>query len=76
MEEFDLVLWAQHGVFAVGESPDACFGLVETAEKAAAILLKVLACAPEKRQAPGARDLRDMARVFHPPLRDRFLFEK
>lgn len=76
VEEFDLVLWAQHGVFAVGESPDACFGMVETAEKAAAILLKVLACAPGKRQAPGARDLRDMAEVFRLPLKDKFLFEK
>ena len=76
VEEFDLVLWAQHGVFAVGESPDACFGLVETAEKAAAILLKALACVPERRQVASARDLRDMARVFRLPLKDRFLFEK
>ena len=73
VEEFDLVLWAQHGVFAVGESPDACFGLVETAEKAAAILLKVLSCVPRKRQAPGAQDLRDLAEAFHLPLKDKFL---
>ena len=76
VEEFDLVLWAQHGVFAVGESPDACFGLVETAEKAASLLLKVLSCAPKKRQAPSAQDLRDLAKVFRLPLKDRFLFEK
>lgn len=75
-EEFDIVLWAQHGVFAVGESPDACFGLVETAEKAAAILIKVLSCVPAKRQIPSAQDLRDMAEVFHLPLKDRFLRDK
>ncbi len=73
IEEFDIVLWAQHGVFAVGEGPDACFGLVETAEKAASILIRVLSCVPAKRQAPGAQDLRDMAEVFRLPLKERFL---
>ena len=73
VEEFDLILWAQHGVFAVGENPDACFGMVETAEKAAAILLKVLSCVPQKRQAPGTQDLRELAQVFRLPLKDKFL---
>ena len=74
--EYDIVLWAQHGVFAVGEGPDACFGLVETAEKAAAILLKVLSCGPGKRQMPDARDLRDLAAAFRLPLKDKFLYDK
>lgn len=76
VEEYDIVLWAQHGVFAVGESPDACFGLVETAEKAAAILLKVLSCVSRKRQAPSAQDLRDMAAVFRLPLKEKFLYDR
>lgn len=37
MEEFDAVVWAQHGVFATGESYDAAFGLMHTIEKAAGI---------------------------------------
>ena len=76
VEEFDIILWAQHGVFAVGESPDACFGLVETAEKAASILIRVLSCVPAKQSAPGAQDLRDMAEVFHLPLKEKFLYDK
>lgn len=76
VREYNIILWAQHGVFAVGETPDACFGLVETAEKAASILIKVLSCAPAKRQAPGAGDLRDLAEVFHLNLKDRFLYDK
>ena len=33
MREFRVVIWAIHGVFAVGETLDEAFGLIETVEK-------------------------------------------
>lgn len=42
MEEHRLVLWSIHGIYGAGPSLDDAFGLVETAEKAAEIYLKVL----------------------------------
>jgi rhamnulose-1-phosphate aldolase len=36
-----LVVWAQHGIYGVGKDLDETFGLIETAEKAATIYLKI-----------------------------------
>ena len=36
-----LVVWAQHGLYAAGIDLDEAFGLIETAEKAAEIYLKI-----------------------------------
>lgn len=36
-----LVVWAQHGIYGAGKSLDEAFGLIETAEKAAKIYMKV-----------------------------------
>ena len=36
-----LVVWAQHGIYGAGRSLDETFGLIETAEKAAEIYLKI-----------------------------------
>lgn len=41
MKDFRLVIWAQHGIFGVGESLDETLGLIETAEKAAAVYIKI-----------------------------------
>lgn len=41
MERHRLVLWPFHGVFGSGADPDEAFGLIDTAEKAAEILVKV-----------------------------------
>lgn len=41
MEDFRLVLWAMHGVFASGRDFDEAFGMIETIEKAAEIYLKI-----------------------------------
>ena len=40
MEEFRIALWAMHGVFGSGSTPDEAFGLIETAEKSAEIYMK------------------------------------
>jgi len=36
-----IVVWANHGIYAVGPTLDDSFGLIETAEKAAEIYLKI-----------------------------------
>ena len=43
METARLVVWAQHGIYAAGASLDDTFGLIETAEKAAEVYLKIAA---------------------------------
>ncbi|MCL2213857.1 MAG: rhamnulose-1-phosphate aldolase [Treponema sp.] len=42
IEEFRLVVWAQHGIAGAGASFDEAFGLIETSEKAAEIYIKVM----------------------------------
>ena len=41
METARLCVWAQHGVYGAGRDLDETFGLIETAEKAAEIWLKI-----------------------------------
>ena len=41
METARLVVWAQHGIYGAGADLDETFGLIETAEKAAEIYLKI-----------------------------------
>lgn len=76
MEEYDVVLWAQHGLFAAGDSFDNTFGLMHTVEKAAQMLIKVLSVTKEKRQIPSVQDFKDMAEVFRLKLPEKFLYEK
>lgn len=41
METSRLVVWAQHGIYGAGRDLDETFGLIETAEKAAEIYMKI-----------------------------------
>lgn len=41
MREARLVVWAQHGIYGAGVDLDETFGLIETAEKAAEIYMKI-----------------------------------
>lgn len=41
MQSSRLVLWAHHGIYAAGSNLDETFGLIETAEKAADIYMKI-----------------------------------
>ena len=41
MKTARLVVWAQHGIYGAGADLDETFGLIETAEKAAEIYLKI-----------------------------------
>jgi rhamnulose-1-phosphate aldolase len=50
MERRTIALWQYHGIVAAGRNLDAAFGLIETAEKAAEIYLKVAAVGPVERR--------------------------
>ena len=41
MKTARLVVWAQHGIYGAGQDLDETFGLIETAEKAAEIYMKI-----------------------------------
>ncbi|MDE6107104.1 MAG: rhamnulose-1-phosphate aldolase [Oscillospiraceae bacterium] len=41
MKTARLVVWAQHGIYGAGKNLDETFGLIETAEKAAEIYMKI-----------------------------------
>ncbi|WP_237152868.1 rhamnulose-1-phosphate aldolase [Oryzibacter oryziterrae] len=58
-----LVLWPFHGVFGAGPTLDDAFGLIDTAEKAAEILVKVLSMGGP-RQTITTSDLTALAARF------------
>ena len=41
MKDFRVVVWAMHGVYGAGRTPDETFGLIETVEKAAQIYMLI-----------------------------------
>lgn len=76
MKEYDVAIWAHHGMFCSGEDFDLTFGLMHTVEKAAEILVKVLSMSPKKLQTIEPQDFRDLAKDFHVTLPEKFLYEK
>ena len=76
MKEYDLAIWAHHGMFAAGYDFDLTFGLMHTAEKAAEILVKTLSMQPSKLQTITAQNFRDLAVDFNVTLSEKFLYEK
>lgn len=63
MEQHPLTLWPFHGVFGAGATLDEAFGLIDTAEKAAEVLVKVLSMGGY-RQTLRRQDLLDLAERF------------
>ncbi len=76
MEQYDVAIWAHHGMFCSGADFDLTFGLMHTVEKSAEILLKVYSVRPDKLQTITAENLREVAKGFHVTLPERFLYEK
>ena len=76
MEQYDVAIWAHHGMFASGEDFDLTFGLMHTAEKAAEILVKVLSITPNKLQTITPDQFRHLANDFKVELPEKFLYEK
>ncbi len=77
MEQYDVAIWAHHGMFCSGEDFDLTFGLMHTVEKSAEILVKVISMTGgAKRQTITPDDFRNLAVDFGVTLPERFLTEK
>jgi len=63
MSRHSLVLWPFHGVFAAGPTLDYAFGLIDTAEKASEVLVKVISMGGA-RQSITTKNLTDLAARF------------
>lgn len=71
MRDFRLVVWALHGVYGAGSSLDEAFGLVETADKAAGIYLKIASL--PRGEGIADEGLRALAERFSLPVRGDWL---
>ena len=76
MKEYDVAIWAHHGMFCAGEDFDLTFGLMHTVEKSAEILVKVLSMTSNKRQTITPQNFRDLAVDFKVTLPEKFLYKK
>jgi rhamnulose-1-phosphate aldolase len=72
MEKYNVAIWAHHGIFCSGEDFDETFGLVETVEKSAEILIKVQSVTDNKRQTITSQNFRDLAKDFKVNLPEEF----
>jgi len=70
MEKYNVAIWAHHGTFCSGDDFDSTFGLMDTVEKAAEILVKVLSITPKKRQTITTENFQDLAKAFHVTLNE------
>ncbi len=76
MKDYDVAIWAHHGIFCSGEDFDLTFGLAHTVEKSAEILVKMLSMSPTKLQTITPDNFRHLAKDFCVTLPEKFLFEK
>ena len=76
MKQYDVAIWAHHGMFAAGEDFDLTFGLMHTVEKSAEILVKVRSMTDQKRQTITPDQFRHLAVDFGVTLPEKFLYEK
>ena len=72
MKKHDVVIWAHHGVFCSGEDLDLTFGLMDTVEKSAEILVKVLSMGG-KKQTITSDNFRDLAKDFNVTISEDYL---
>ncbi|MBU3099040.1 MULTISPECIES: rhamnulose-1-phosphate aldolase [Clostridium] len=72
MKEHDVVIWAHHGMFCAGETLDLTFGLMDTVEKSAEILVKVLSMGG-KKQTITSQNFRDLAKDFNVNISEDYL---
>ena len=76
MKQYNVAIWAHHGIFCSGEDYDITFGLAHTVEKSAEILVKVLSIRPDKLQTISPDDFRNLAVDFNVTLPEKFLYKK
>jgi len=73
MERFAAVIWGQHGIFCAGEDFDSTFGLLHAIDKAAGILLKVMATGLPVQQTITDDNLRAIGGAFGLRINEEFL---
>ncbi|MDR1935112.1 MAG: rhamnulose-1-phosphate aldolase [Candidatus Accumulibacter sp.] len=74
MEQYNVVVWAHHGVFCSGADFDETFGLMDTVEKSAEISVKVRAMGGARpRQGITTRQLQRLASDFNVTLPEKFI---
>lgn len=73
MKIYDVAIWAHHGTFCSGEDFDLTFGLMDTVEKSAEVLVKVLSMGQGKRQTIESQNFRDLAKAFHMEFNEKYL---
>ena len=71
MEQFRLVIWAMHGIFAAGKSLDDAFGLIEKVDKAAQIWM--LTSHMPRKNIITDENLQDIAEYWKKNYRKDFL---
>lgn len=76
MEGSRIVVWPHHGIMGAGQTMDDAFGLVETAEKAADIYMRVSSVPGGIRQQITDNQLWDLADSFGVTPREGFLNKK
>ena len=76
MKQYDVAVWAHHGIFCSGTDFDVTFGLAHTVEKSAEILVKVMSMTSHKLQTITPDQFRDLAVDFKVKLPEEFLYEK
>ena len=66
MEKYNVAIWAHHGLFVTGPDFDTTFGLADTVEKSAEILVKVISMngGLKKRQTITTENFIDLAKDF------------
>ncbi|MBR2929870.1 MAG: rhamnulose-1-phosphate aldolase [Clostridia bacterium] len=73
MREYDVAIWAHHGIFCAGTDFDVAFGLAHTVEKSAEVFMKVHSVTDTKRQRITKQNFLDLAAEFGLDLRVEFL---
>ena len=67
IKKYDAVIWSHHGIFCAGPDFDTTFGLMDTIEKSAEILIKVMSCGG-KRQFITPEQILALAEPYHVPI--------
>ncbi|MBR6307440.1 MAG: rhamnulose-1-phosphate aldolase [Lachnospiraceae bacterium] len=73
MKEYDVTVWAHHGLFAAGEDFDMTFGLMHTVEKASEVLVKIMSMTGKRRQSITSDDFKSLGDAFGVVIPEKFL---
>lgn len=64
LKDHDAIIWMHHGTFCAGNSFDEAFGLMETIEKSAEILIKILSTGKDIKHTISTENFMDLAESF------------